>query len=313
VSRIFFWVVSIWIVVSADTWIMMWVGLELNVLVFIRIMFNYSNTLTGERIVRYFLVQVLGSLIFLFAVTAGGRLYQMFGTSLLVTLAIALKLGCAPLHQWFPGVVEGISWTRFSFLLTFQKIAPFVVLLQNCEVNLVFAIALMSAVVGGFGGFNQLFLRKLLAYSSITHIGWILMAIEMYLVFWFYYGLYMLILSFLISIFLAKNLYSVSLLFRDYNDRPILLTLLSLGGLPPLLGFLPKLMVLLEVSKVHYAVAIGLILGSLLNLGYYVRLVFKSLCLWIWISRKGEQKGKWFAAYSYMSIGITVPLVVFIV
>jgi NADH-ubiquinone oxidoreductase chain 2 len=88
---------------------------------------------------------------------------------------LLLKVGAAPFHFWFPGVAEGLSWDNLVVLITWQKAAPFILI--NYTVGTSFLITtsiILSSLVGAVGGFNQVSLRKIIAFSSINHIAWML-------------------------------------------------------------------------------------------------------------------------------------------
>jgi len=103
----------------------------------------------------------------------------------------------------------------------------------------------MSGIVGGIGGVNQTQIRSLLAYSSISHIGWIVFRLmHRYEAIKFYFGIYVLIN---LCIFLSlweinrSRFQNINIVFEDkYYGGLILFILISLAGLPPLLGFVPK-------------------------------------------------------------------------
>lgn len=84
-----------------------------------------------------------------------------------------MKVGLAPTHFWLPEVLQGLDLTTGLILSTWQKVAPFALLLQIPHHNptLLVILGLLSTLIGGWGGLNQTQLRKILAYSSIAHLG----------------------------------------------------------------------------------------------------------------------------------------------
>lgn len=91
----------------------------------------------------------------------------------MVYIALGLKIGLAPLHIWLPEVLQGLDLTTGLIISTWQKLAPFAILAQlSAHASpILIAIGLLSTLVGGWGGLNQTQLRKILAYSSIAHLG----------------------------------------------------------------------------------------------------------------------------------------------
>lgn len=96
--------------------------------------------------------------------------------SVVLILSLVLKSGGRPLHGWLPIVVRGMKWGAIGVLFSLQKLVPLALLwyLNRERRRFVFTlIILRSMVVGALGGVNEVSLRKLLAFSSIRHFGWL--------------------------------------------------------------------------------------------------------------------------------------------
>jgi len=135
-----------------------------------------------ESTIKYFLVQSFSAAIILNVVIIQAWLYSSWSvfqplkvfTSVLLTAALALKLGLFPCHYWFPDVIQGVGFLQGLVLSTWQKIAPFVLITYVVERLNTFLLRMMGALsvmAGGWGGLNQTQMRKILAFSSIGHIG----------------------------------------------------------------------------------------------------------------------------------------------
>nr|QXJ80373.1 NADH dehydrogenase subunit 2 [Homogryllacris parcibrevipenna] len=281
--------------ISANSWFSAWMGLEINLLSFIPLMTNSKNTLSTEATLKYFLVQALASITFLFSTT----LMQIYCNSsppstlinnLFITLissTLLMKMGAAPFHFWFPGTMEGLNWKNCFILMTWQKIAPLVLLSYLVKMNTFMSmIIILSVLIGSLGGLNQTSLRKLLAYSSINHLGWMISAMFCGENLW---ELYFLIYSFLTLsltlMFSASQTFYINQNFMAYNQSQsfklfLFLTLLSLGGLPPFLGFLPKWMVIQTLTSLTaLPICTIMVLMTLITLFYYIRLSFTAFLL----------------------------------
>lgn len=268
-----------------------WIILELNILRFIPIIKNSKWNQETEAATKYFLAQALGSLLLLLSSTLihYSRYYILsIFCSATFTTSILLKLGGAPCHIWYPSVIAAISWKNCLILSTWQKLAPLSLLLFINEVNktntLLLLIAGINTIVGGIIGINQTNLRSLLAYSSIGHIGWILSIIRINKI--YIAIIYFLIYSILVSpVFLLLN-YINTITIQDMTSSSksnILITpiisilLISLAGLPPLAGFLPKLIVIYNIISINYFIIFILLLGSYINLYYYLNISLSSI------------------------------------
>nr|YP_009489085.1 NADH dehydrogenase subunit 2 [Gerres filamentosus]AWD78013.1 NADH dehydrogenase subunit 2 [Gerres filamentosus] len=279
------------ITLSSTHWLLAWMGLEINTLAIIPLMAQYHHPRAVEAATKYFLTQATAAAMILFAactnawISGHWEIHQMTHplTSTVFVLAIALKIGLAPLHTWLPEVLQGLDLTTGLVLSTWQKLAPFCLLLQvhsTCPTLLVI-LGITSTLVGGWGGLNQTQLRKILAYSSIAHLGWMVLVLQ----FSPSLTLLALIAYFLMTtsaflIFKFSKATNINLLATSWAKSPALtaltpLILLSLGGLPPLTGFMPKWLILQELTKQDLAPTATLAaLTALLSLYFYLRLTY---------------------------------------
>jgi len=283
--------------ISSQHWLSIWGGLELNIIGFLPILVYEKTTWESESAVKYFIVQALGSRLLII-----GRLWN-YRSSLsweiinlinrnyfsigVIRFGLIIKLGIAPFHMWVPSVISGLPWGSCMLLATWQKVAPLILLFMVLSVSkrvrftlLVLLVGSFSAIIGGVGGINQTQIRALIAYSSIGHIGWLLIGIlGGFLPFCTYLLIYITISLCLFSRLWQDNLKSHVYLngLRKVHEKKagVLVSLLSLGGLPPMLGFTSKLIVTIRTVCLRiWARLLALILGSLIRLYYYLVLFF---------------------------------------
>nr|ABR28155.1 NADH dehydrogenase subunit 2 [Mino kreffti] len=280
------------ITISSNHWIMAWTGLELNTLAILPLISKSHHPRAIEAATKYFLVQAAASTLVLFSsMTNAWQTGQWDITQLtcpmscvILTAAIAMKLGLAPFHFWFPEVLQGCSLTTGLVLSTAMKFPPITLLFmtsQSLNPILLTSMAILSAALGGWMGLNQTQTRKILAFSSISHLGWMAVIIiysPKLALFNFY--LYVMMTT---AVFLTLNsikTLKLSTLMTTWTKTPalsamLMLTLLSLAGLPPLTGFLPKWLIIQELTKQEMApVATIIALLSLLSLFFYLRLAY---------------------------------------
>nr|UYK52281.1 NADH dehydrogenase subunit 2 [Chloeia sp. r EEE-2022] len=276
------------IALSASHWLLIWMSLEMNLMSFIPLMSMSKTQQETEAAIKYFLAQAMGSALFLLSLLLMSSPIPSltpFLPYLLLTMSLLLKLGAAPLHFWFPNVMASLSWIPCLILTTWQKLIPLILLMALTTANSPIFIHLASAssaIIGGLGGLNQSFLRPLLAYSSIGHIGWIMALSTLTASFSILYLIiYILTITPLIMILHSLHLSSLRQLLNLSSNSPFstfatLALMMSLGGLPPLMGFLPKWLALESFSTAPFLglLAASLILGSLMNLYYYLNICF---------------------------------------
>nr|QNE85414.1 NADH dehydrogenase subunit 2 [Sciomyza simplex] len=278
--------------VSANSWLGAWMGLEINLLSFIPLMSDNNNLMSTEASLKYFLTQALASSVLLFSIILFllenniMLSYENTYSSMMIISSLLMKSGAAPFHFWFPNVMEGLTWINALILMTWQKIAPMMLLSYLISNNMILFCIILSSIIGSLGGLNQTSLRKLMAYSSINHLGWMLMAMYSSETMWMNYFLFYSFLSLnLILFFNLFKLFHLNQLFSMFFHSPILkfimfLNLLSLGGLPPFLGFLPKWMViqsLTENNQMFFMVV--LTMTTLITLYFYLRLCYSAFML----------------------------------
>nr|ABY48673.1 NADH dehydrogenase subunit 2 [Xantusia riversiana] len=280
------------ITMASQSWITAWIGLEINTLAILPIISKNHHPRATEAMTKYFLTQAAASAMIMFASTLNAwysgqwNIMQLTTepSSSMLTLALAMKLGLAPAHFWLPEVLQGSTIMTGLIIATWQKLAPMTILImihQNLPTMMLLMIGFISSLWGGWAGLNQTQLRKIMAYSSIAHLGWIYIAISMNeTITIFTLLIYILLTS---MIFLSMNT-SHSKTMKDLSTTwtlsPtitafVLLTLLSLGGLPPLTGFLPKWLILQELTTHNLTpIATLLAFSTLLSLFFYLRLSY---------------------------------------
>nr|QXM27277.1 NADH dehydrogenase subunit II [Schistochlamys melanopis]QXM27278.1 NADH dehydrogenase subunit II [Schistochlamys melanopis]QXM27279.1 NADH dehydrogenase subunit II [Schistochlamys melanopis]QXM27280.1 NADH dehydrogenase subunit II [Schistochlamys melanopis]QXM27281.1 NADH dehydrogenase subunit II [Schistochlamys melanopis] len=280
------------IAISSHHWVMAWMGLEINTLAILPLISKSHHPRAIEAATKYFLTQAAASALVLFSsMTNAWQTGQWDITQLthpmsclILTSAIAMKLGLVPFHFWFPEVLQGSPLTTGLLLSTIMKLPPIALLyMTSPSLNpaLLTTLAILSAALGGWMGLNQTQIRKILAFSSISHLGWMTIIIiynpKLTLLNFYLYSMLTM------AVFLTLNTIKVlklSTLITAWAKTPslsamLLLILLSLAGLPPLTGFLPKWLIIQELTKQDMAPTATLIsLLSLLSLFFYLRLAY---------------------------------------
>nr|ALV89049.1 NADH dehydrogenase subunit 2 [Heteronotia binoei] len=283
------------IIMTSYHWLLVWLSLELNTLSILPIIMRSNHPRTTEATTKYFLIQTTAAALILLASTMNawqtGSWTTMQPTSPLtttiITMAIMMKLAIAPAHLWYPEVLQGTTMTTALIISTWQKLAPLTLLyllMNHLSTNTMLLLGLLSALLGGWAGLNQTQTRKILAFSSISHMGWTITALclnpSLTTLTMLTY------MTMTTTMFLSLNTSSSKTLLdlgTSWTHSPILLTtmmltLLSLAGLPPLTGFMPKLLILKElVTMKLLALSTTLALTSLPNLAFYTRMAYLTI------------------------------------
>nr|AAL66822.1 NADH dehydrogenase subunit 2 [Naja multifasciata] len=280
------------LVTMATHWLMVWTCLEINTLSMIPIISKPHHPRATEAATKYYLTQTMASTTLMFAATTNAMNTSNWETHIttdpttttIISLALMMKMAAAPLHFWLPEVAQGTTTLTTLTILTWQKIAPLTIMLtmhNKMNQTLLLVSAMLSIIIGGLGSLNQTQLRKLMAFSSIAHTGWIMATMTT--------APKISMLTFIIytmattPVFLSMN-HAMTSTIKDmgtaWTTTPHLmmvmtLTVLSLGGLPPLTGFMPKWLILNKMTSMNMIMeATTMAVFSMLSLYAYLRLTY---------------------------------------
>nr|AAT78087.1 NADH dehydrogenase subunit 2 [Anolis sagrei] len=285
-------VTSTVITITSHHWLLAWIGLEINTLSIIPIISTTHHPRSTEAATKYFLTQAAASALILFSSminaweTGTWDITQLSSTPshILLTVALAMKLGLVPMHFWLPEVLQGSTLMTALIITTWQKIAPMTLIyltINSLSTMILLLMGLMSTVIAGWAGLNQTQTRKIMAYSSIAHLGWMitissimtnLMVLNLVI--------YLIMTSALFQALIFSKSKTIQDTTTTWALSPVIATitmtlLLSLGGLPPLTGFLPKWLILEElVTQNLIPTATVMALSALLSLFFYLRLAY---------------------------------------
>lgn len=269
--------ISPFIVWSMISILSVWICIELNLIVFI--VFLIKNNLNIYNLsIKYYLINSFSSSIFIFIYCL--RLLRLNELIyIIINFIMVIKLGIFPFHFWFIDLIINLNWIRCLILSTWQKFIPYIILIYIYNLILILLIILTSGLLTIFYGINQVLLKKILSYSSILHISWIIYILILNEFIWIIYFInYIFINLSVILIFYKLNLnylFNINLTL-NFNLKLILIfILMSLSGLPPFFGFLIKwYRIIIIVDLNNLFIAIFLILCSLFFIYNYLKIIF---------------------------------------
>nr|ADF59437.1 NADH dehydrogenase subunit 2 [Cyrtodactylus philippinicus]ADF59438.1 NADH dehydrogenase subunit 2 [Cyrtodactylus philippinicus] len=280
------------ITMSSNHWLLAWFGLELNTLSILPMIMKSHHPRATEAATKYFLIQVTAAtMILLASITNAWQTGQWTithttpTTTLLTTVAIMLKLGTAPMYMWYPHVLLGVTMNTALIISTWQKLAPLTLLYMthnHLNPTTMLLLGLLSTMIGGWAGLNQTQIRTIMALSSIAHMGWLITAITLSPSL-ATLTMLMYTLTTLATFMPLSTTKTATDIGTMWPLSPValtttLITLMSLGGLPPLTGFMPKWLILKELSSMELPLlATALLLSNLLSLYFYIRLAYLTM------------------------------------
>nr|QVV23852.1 NADH dehydrogenase subunit 2 [Hyalomma asiaticum] len=266
---------SIIMAISSNMWFIYWLLMEINLMAFIPIMNNYKMKNYLSMIV-YFVIQSFSSSLFFLS----SFMFMLNETPLflnILNIAILIKLSIIPFHYWILLMSESLDFFPLFILLTMQKIIPLLII-EKFMTNLSLYFTMFSTILSSIFMMKLKLVKKIMILSSISHLGWILSMIFFKINFWMtYLIIYMYIISSLIKTCQNYNFFTIkhmmTMKIHSKIKLSLLTNILSLGGMPPFLGFFIKAMSILILMKHTTAFIFILILSSLMNLFTYIRML----------------------------------------
>jgi len=201
------------IVVSSSSWATAWIGLEINLIRVIPIIMINNSIKSVDSTIKYFIIQAISSSLIIISFVSQTLSPSSFliCNTLLIQLSLIIKAAIAPIHSWLPNLIQHSEWPQILIILTWQKIAP-LWLISNCYINYItYTAIILSALLGRLGGILINSIKKIIAFSSVTHSSWILIAIFLNKTTWLVYFLvYSIILKLIIIIVSLSNVNSLN-------------------------------------------------------------------------------------------------------
>ena len=327
-----FGLLGMMIMMSAHSLLTMYLGLEtLALSMYALVAIDRNNVTSAESAMKYFVLGAIasGALLYgiswVYGVTGSlqfgeiaaalnadpglNNLPLWFGLAFLI-VGIAFKFGAVPFHMWLPDVYQGARTPVTLYLASAPKLAALALLmrilvdglggLHETWSTMLMFVAVLSILVGNFVAIAQTNIKRMLGYSTIAHVGFILLAVytgtgDGYASALFYALTYVVAAAgaFGIIIIMSRRGYDAELLtdFKGLNQRSpwfalmMLFLMFSMAGVPPFVGFLSKLYVISAVLDIGgTGLAVLMVLASVIGAYYYLRVI------WYMYFEEGEDK-----------------------
>nr|QDI93791.1 NADH dehydrogenase subunit 2 [Tuxedo cruralis] len=277
-------IISTILVISSSSWLNMWIGLEINLMAFIPLMSSPKNIFLSQSTMMYFLIQSMSSMMFITFILMNKYIFLWMSSDLskiMIMLTMMMKMGMPPFHMWFPEIMNKMSWPLCMMLMTWQKLAPMYIVSMTINMNKVtITVICISAVMGAIGGINQTSTRKIMAYSSMNHMSWMFSCAAMFKKSWIMYmTMYIMLMMIISTMMYMYNIMFINqmntLTNKNMEKMNIISLMLSVGGLPPFLGFLPKwITIQYMISSKEFLMMVVMMMTALITLMYYLRVSF---------------------------------------
>nr|WRO45179.1 NADH dehydrogenase subunit 2 [Taocantharis businskae] len=246
-------ILSTLISISSTSWMGMWMGLEMNLLAIMPLMYSSKSISSSEASIKYFIVQTIASSIIIINITMlminlnlHSNMNILNLNLIMMNSAFLVKIGMAPFHFWFPEIIHGLSWMNAMIILTWQKIAPMILFMLNLMNNsFTVFIILASLLISSINSLNMINLKKILAFSSINHMSWMMTMMifskTIWMIYFYIYSFSTIVMILFLNKF--KILFINQISFLNNNKEMVMFFMLgfvSFMGLPPTIGFISK-------------------------------------------------------------------------
>ncbi|HUG99696.1 MAG TPA: NADH-quinone oxidoreductase subunit NuoN [Gammaproteobacteria bacterium] len=319
---VLFGVLGMMIMISAHSLLTLYLGLELlSLSLYALAAFDRDSGRASEAALKYFVLGAIASCILLYGMSLlygvtgtlslvgigaylGGLEAQAYGLTLVFALAfvvvgLAFKLGAVPFHSWLPDVYHGAPTATVLFVGSAPKIAAFAIVVRllveglgglhaDWQVMLVM-LAVLSLAIGNVVAIAQTNIKRMLAYSTISHVGFLLLGVlagtaDGLAAAMFYAVTYAItaVGGFGMIIFLSRRGFEAENIddFKGLNERSpwfafvMLVLVFSMAGVPPTVGFYAKLLVFSAVVDVGMAwLAVVAVVFAIIGAFYYLRII----------------------------------------
>lgn len=276
-----FLTLGIWISLTSTNWVIIWIGLELNLYSFIPLVLINMTRASKEAATKYFIAQAVGSALLLISYIIPRNLIILnpnYSIKLIIiSTRLLIKCGIPPFHYWFPRTMLASSWIICWFLSAPQKLPLLIILsIIPIRIEIFIIVGAVSLMWGGIIINKQSSLRGLIAYSSIGQIGWILLLSQInYILSIFMIFNYIVLISIVIMI---RNFVGIELgkIFTSGNNNLniyiLVVQFFHLRGFPPFLGFLLKAWAINNLVSYGLGVIIFIfLLATVINLMFYLK------------------------------------------
>nr|ATL63079.1 NADH dehydrogenase subunit 2 [Cassida circumdata] len=279
------------ITISSYSWLMMWMGIEINLMSMIPLMMKKNNILSSESMMKYFIIQSLASTLLMFSILImeiNMIMFYNYQSMMMIIFqsSLIMKLGLAPFQSWLVEVMSGLTWMNCLIMLTWQKVGPMIMLMMTMKNSyLINLTIIMSSLISGIQGLNQISLRKIMAYSSINHMSWMMISFMSSSWTWTIYFIVYSLSNLNLILFLNKmNFFYINQINSMNNNKMlkmmIMMNFLSMSGLPPMIGFLPKwLTINYMIINNSMLLTFILIISTLMHIYFYIRIIIPSLTM----------------------------------
>nr|WOW99022.1 NADH dehydrogenase subunit 2 [Dictyopharidae sp. 2 WQW-2023a] len=259
---------------ASNNILMSWMSMEMNLIGFLPMMTKSKKM--KDQSMKYLIIQSMASSMFLMSILMNLIIDCPINESVMMMSSMLIKLGMMPFHLWMPMLMNSLSWMNCFLMMTWQKIIPTVIITQMTNLKLMILPMMLSMMISPMVALNQLSIKKILAYSSISNIPMMITAMKLSkLIFIYLMMIYSMINFMLVSMMKTLNLKFLNQMMKQnkLNKLMIMVNFLSMSGLPPMIGFYPKWLIIQMTMKISLMISMSMITASIISTFVYLKML----------------------------------------
>nr|YP_010582857.1 NADH dehydrogenase subunit 2 [Dolichovespula kuami]UGB89879.1 NADH dehydrogenase subunit 2 [Dolichovespula kuami] len=292
----------------------LWILMEMNTLMLISMMAIYTKNF--KMTFNYFIIQSISSLMIIFLMMYKNNLFlSTEWMNFLLIINFAMKMGLFPFFYWQPLINKYLSWNMIFLMSTTQKFIPLMMIhyfinMESMSINfMLFSLSILSSMFSSIMCFNESNMKKILTFSSLNHLSWMVFIImfdtSMFILYFFFYSISMLFPCLLLNKFNINsftNLIKMQKLNFKKTNFFFSMSILITSALPPFMTFLIKINSMkIMIMNLSLFSSIMFIIMSMFTLIFYMNIIIK-LSMMIFIKTKFYNsnflnfKNNWFSS-----------------
>nr|YP_010381709.1 NADH dehydrogenase subunit 2 [Augilina tetraina]UDL72084.1 NADH dehydrogenase subunit 2 [Augilina tetraina] len=265
-------------VYSSSSFMMTWMSMEINMISFLPIITKTKKM--KDQSMKYFIIQSLSSLTMLLSMIMNLKIKTPINFENLLMLSLMMKMGMIPFHMWIISLMEKLTWMNCLMMNTIQKLTPTLIIPQMINLKLTLMPMMLSLLFAPIMMLKTNSMKKIISYSSIYNSPW--MVYSMFIskkMFLMSFSIYM-----FLNLMLMKKMKSYNIMFLNQITEKNLLTklnltinMISMSGMPPMLGFFPKWMILNKMNDLSYLISMTMMISTIISTFIYMKILSSTL------------------------------------
>nr|QPN53038.1 NADH dehydrogenase subunit 2 [Lycorma delicatula] len=269
---------SIMMTMSSNSMMFSWMSMEINLISFLPLL-KKSNKM-NEQSMKYLIIQSMSSSIMMTSMIINAIINCPINESILMMMSILMKMGMIPFHLWVPSIMQMMSWEMCMMMMTMQKMIPTIIATQMTSIKLMMMSMIMSMIMAPISGMKQTSLKKLMAYSSISNspvmIFSLMISKQQFI---FLLIMYTTINLTMMNTFKKNNINFLNQINNQTNltKMSLMISSLSMSGMPPTLGFLMKWMIMKSTICMTPMIPLIMLISSILSTFMYLNMMIPTM------------------------------------